>query len=488
MLARIIRHDLRLLTADRTLAFVWLLFVLLLAYALWNGATAARAHARQLAAAERTARTGIDLQKKQVIDAREGRLDPASVFGLGRPSGVALHAGMPVAPLAALSTGASELLPASTSIGVFSTKDELVKQSELDNPVNLLAGRFDPAFVFVYLYPLLILALSYNLLSAEKEQGTLALTMAQPVSLARLVGGKIIARSGVLLSLAALVTLVGLLMSGASSGDAGGDAGSAENTGVGGALARFMLLFAAVGVYTFFWFSLAVLVNSFGRSSATNAAVLAGLWLALVVIYPALLNVAATSLYPLPSRLQFIGDARDAENETNREAKNLLAKYMTDHPELAAGDPEANAKDFQMRYFVQKRELERRAIARTALHDAQLARQQRAVERFGFVSPAIVLQDIADDLAGTSRRRHELFARQARGFMDDVRAAYAPIIFSKASLGPEDYDRTPRFRFRDETTVDVARVVFFKLLLLTAPALVILGFVARRLRRYPLVG
>lgn len=484
MLARIIRHDLRLLIADRTLAFVALLFVLLLAYALWNGATAAHGHARQLAEAERTTRAGIESQKKQVIDAREGKLDPATAFGLGRPSGVQLHAGMPPAPLASLSTGASELLPATATVGIFSTKDELVKGSELDNPVNLLAGHFDPAFLFVYLYPLLLLALSYSLLSAEKEQGTLALTMAQPVSLARLVAGKVIARAGVLLSLASVVTLAGLLMSVTMSGDTGG----AEHTGVGGTLARFMLLFVAIGVYTFFWFSLAVLVNSFGRSSATNAAVLAGVWLALVVIYPALLNVAATSLYPLPSRLQFINDSRDAENETNREAKNLLAKYMTDHPELAAGDPEANAKDFQMRFFVQKRELERRALARTVRHDAQLARQQRAVKRFGFVSPAIVLQDLVDDLAGTSRRRHELFAGQARGFMDDVRAAYAPLVFSKASLQPEDYDRTPRFEFRDETTAEVARVVFFKLLLLIAPALVTLGFVARRLRRYPLVG
>ena len=76
---------------------------------------------------------------------------------MGRPSGVVLHAGMPPAPLAPLSVGVSELLPASATVGVFSTKDELVKGSELDNPVNLLAGRFDPAFLFVYLYPLLVL-------------------------------------------------------------------------------------------------------------------------------------------------------------------------------------------------------------------------------------------------------------------------------------------------------------------------------------------
>ena len=51
-------------------------------------------------------------------------------------------------------------------------------------------GRFDLAFVLIYLYPLLILALTYNLLSAEKEQGTLALALSQPVSLRTLVSAR----------------------------------------------------------------------------------------------------------------------------------------------------------------------------------------------------------------------------------------------------------------------------------------------------------
>ncbi|MBK8149180.1 MAG: hypothetical protein IPK58_13480 [Acidobacteria bacterium] len=34
-----------------------------------------------------------------------------------------------------------------------------------ENPLGFLAGKFDPSFVLVYLLPLVILALSFNVLS-----------------------------------------------------------------------------------------------------------------------------------------------------------------------------------------------------------------------------------------------------------------------------------------------------------------------------------
>ena len=47
--------------------------------------------------------------------------------------------------------------------------------SEMINPVQLLLGTFDLAFVIIYILPLLIIAFTYNVLSREKEQGTLKL-------------------------------------------------------------------------------------------------------------------------------------------------------------------------------------------------------------------------------------------------------------------------------------------------------------------------
>ena len=77
-----------------------------------------------------------------------------------------------------------------------------------------MVGRFDLAFVTVYLLPLLVLALSFNVLSEEREQGTLALTLSQPVSARDVVGAKLAFRALLVVGLAAGVSLLGILATG----------------------------------------------------------------------------------------------------------------------------------------------------------------------------------------------------------------------------------------------------------------------------------
>lgn len=475
MLQRIIRHDLRILAADHTLLLVAVLFTLLIAYGVYNGASWMSRRTHGIREAERAAAANLDMLRSQVQDIQAGRKTLTDLPAAGRPSAVSVFAYVPPTALTPLSIGASDLLPYSTTVNLFSTKDTLVTQSETDNPVNLLAGRFDLAFVIVYLYPLLILALSYNLLSQEREQGTLQLTLAQPVRLRTLAFGKVLARGGVIFLVLVVVSIIAVLLSGANPADEG-------------TIIRLALWVTGVAAYTAFWFAVAVLVNAFGKSSATNAAALIAVWLVFVVIYPALLNVAAASLHPLPSRLAFINDVRDAENETNAKAKDLLAKYLTDHPELAPGDVQANLDDAQMRRYAQRQAVERLALERTATYDEQLRRQQQVINRYGLLSPAIVMQETLNHIAGTSRARHERFAAQIRNFMDELRVQYAPLVFRKATLAPGDYDRAPRFAFRDETTNSVARRVGLGLVGLLLPTFVISGFALMRLRRYPLTG
>ena len=81
-------------------------------------------------------------------------------------------------------------------------------------PSHLLTGSFDLAFVIVYLYPLMLLALSYNILSGEQEQGTLALTAASSARLTTVLAGKLMVRAGGPIVAAVAGTLVFMLVVG----------------------------------------------------------------------------------------------------------------------------------------------------------------------------------------------------------------------------------------------------------------------------------
>lgn len=100
---------------------------------------------------------------------------------------------MPPNIFAPFSIGQSDLLPYYFKISTRS-QTTFINNDDIENPTNLLSGRFDISFVIIYLLPLLILAVSYNFLSAEREAGTLQMLLAQPVALRKFIFGKITLR------------------------------------------------------------------------------------------------------------------------------------------------------------------------------------------------------------------------------------------------------------------------------------------------------
>jgi ABC-2 type transport system permease protein len=472
------KHEWRSLRADRTLWVIVPLFALIIGYGVYNGVSWMRFQRATLAAAGDEERERYAQARREIVEIEKSGKevspfsDPRLPSVAGGRSGLR-YAQLPPAPLAALSIGQSDLYPyyfkvSRQSIQTFTTHDEI------ENPTNLLAGRFDLAFVVIYLFPLLILALSYNLISAEREQGTLAMMMSQPVALRSFVAGKVGMRAVVVLLLAIGFSTAGFLLGGVKL--------TAE-----GAWWRLLLWIGIVAAYGAFWFALAVAVNAFGRSSATNALMLAGLWLVFVLLVPSLLNVAVTSVYPVPSRVEMIQATRRASAEATAKGSRLLAKYFEDHPELTAGG-KADPADFYTRSIVMQEETERLVQPVIDHFDSQVIGQQSLVDRFRFFSPAIVIQAALNDIAGTSAARYRHFLTLVADFHQEWKSYFNPRIVQKARFGAGDYDRFPSFAFREEPSGAVARRVAVGFIGLLLPALIIGWLALRALRRYPLVG
>jgi ABC-2 type transport system permease protein len=110
---------------------------------------------------------------------------------------VNFRAALPSLPTAVLSSGTADTLPqryAYRSGERFSpfTRTSgtrvlggLFPERQTENPASLLNGSFDLGFVSVYIWPVLILALTYGVVSTDREAGVLALVLAQPISFRR---------------------------------------------------------------------------------------------------------------------------------------------------------------------------------------------------------------------------------------------------------------------------------------------------------------
>jgi len=211
-------------------------------------------------------------------------------------------------------------------------------------------------------------------------------------------------------------------------------------------------------LYTGFWFGLAVLVNSYATSSATNALTLAGCWLGLVLVLPSIANLIATSAYPVPSRVEMVQAMRTAGKEAQTKGSMLLSRYMEDHPELMPGGAKPQADFASLSYAVQM-EVDKKVQPILDRFDAQVEKQQSFVDGFRYLSPAILAQSAINDLAGTSLGRYKHFSRQVDGFFDEWQTYFLPKVFAKAKLNSGQVAGFPAYRYEEETDGEIVRRV-----------------------------
>lgn len=470
---RIWRHEWRSLTADALIWVLVLVFTLAAGYGLLNGVRWVRFQERAIADAAREERDRHALAETEIQRLTRDQatvppfLDPRNPDTAGRRA-ASRYAAMPPAALAPLAIGQSDLLPYYFRMTT-DAKEQVLASTELENPHRLLAGRFDLAFVITYLYPLLILALAYNLLSAEKEQGTLALALSQPTSLRTLVVSKIAPRLLLFLGLTIGCALLAALAAGMPLAS-------------GAAWATLTAWVGVVTLYGLFWFALAIAVAALDRSSAANAVILAGAWVLLVMLVPSALNLLASSWYPVPSRVQMVQAVREASDDANAAGSTLLAKYYEDHPELAPEDSAKAMRDFTAVRMAVSDDVERRVRPVLEAYAVQLAGQQRMVDRFRFLSPAVLLQDAINDLAGAGDARHRHFMTQVAAYHAAWRAYFLPRVLRQQRL--TDYAGVPAFAYIAEPLGAVLGRILVSAAGLAIPAVLLMAIGFRGLRRY----
>jgi len=479
---QVFRHEARLLWADRSLWAVCGLVALLLGYSLFNGVTDIAVRERVVSAipaqqAQRDAANAALLSRvmagQEKPDPFANPVDPASMgSGMGAPTVV-----MPYLALAPLAIGQSDMQPNYYRV-TFGSKNRFLYDAELKNPWNLLSGSFDLAFVLVYLLPLAVLALSWNLLSAEREQGSLRLLLSQPLSLLTLVAGKVALRAAALLgTVVVVVPLVLLALQPAAR------SGPALLT-----LAAALLLVIGYGL---FWLALALVVNALGRSSAFNALVLMASWVLLILVLPVVLNLAVQLASPAPSRTELATRTRLITTEgLNRYNKLLSADYRyIDQPQvLLPKDGKIEVAPRLRAFYLMGRDTDREIDGLLQRFDEQLAGQQALVERWAWLSPAIVLQEGLSALAGTGGVRYQHFKQQVEGFHAEWKAFFEPRLLSGTAITPDDLPRFPRFTWVEQPAAQQWAGVLRAGGQLWLPALLLALLACWRLRRYRVVA
>ncbi|MDP3009630.1 MAG: DUF3526 domain-containing protein [Methylococcales bacterium] len=269
---------------------------------------------------------------------------------------------------------------------------------------QIVANRFGQAstsFVLYALLPLLILALTFNSVSQERERGTLRMLHSLGLNAKALLFGKLLgllAAFTLVLSPALLIALVLMQQRFSLNGDD---------------VLRLLLLLSAFLLYYCIFVAVAIAASAYFKTSRVTLFFLLAFWLGGVFIAPRLGAVAGQSLITLPDTQQFWADIKeDIEHGLNNDGTheqrakafeaNILQQYNVSRKEdLPVGFVSLN-RQFNDGYSSRVH----------ALHFDQLRDnfrfQQQLTHLASWLGPSLAIRSISMSLAGMdlAHQRH----------------------------------------------------------------------------------
>lgn len=424
------------LQRDRWVIILLVVFITLCFFAASNGKKKVIIRQNEIANSQSIVEE-YEYNAKKIIDSLNTGLNPdvspwtnpqrLSVVG-NRGARVAA---MPPAPLAFVSTGQSDLF--THAVKPTLTGDSyMLSFTEMSNPVQLLFGSFDLAFLCIYLLPLLVLGFSYNVLSSEKELGSLRLMLAQPVSIYNWLLNKILLRFFIMTGIVWVSILAAMLVNGVQLINE-----------IGGIIQLLLL----VAVYIMFWFVIALIVNVFGKSSGMNAIMIISIWVGLVLLLPAILSQSGNSIYPIPSRINMVNGMRAAQAETTAKADTILQNFYRDHPELAQTKEGENSYSYYLKFFASQDVVKEEVWPVLNEYSTKLKAQQNFVSSLRFLSPSLMVQNAFNNLAGTSSHHYESYREQVVRYAEAWRNYFLPRMFADEEMKTVDFDDLPQFTY-----------------------------------------
>ncbi|MDF0717473.1 DUF3526 domain-containing protein [Muricauda sp. 334s03] len=452
-------YELKLLLRSRWIQLLSILLLLLFGFSTINGKSKVVKREVDISVAKQEVEE-TDKAMLKLLDSVEQGLEvsvpswtiPSSPMAVGN-----YHprvAAMDPQPMAFISTGQADLFTHYIKPTV-SGDDFALNFTEMTSPVQLLFGSFDLAFVIVYLLPLLIIAFTYNVLSSEKEQGSLRLLASQPISLRKWVFQKLMLRFFWLSLLVTLSLVVVILVAGVQP---------LQWSGI-------LILLGLALCYMLFWFALAFLVNIFVDSSAKNAVSLIMLWVVFVLLMPSVLNQVGNTLYPIPSRTLMINEMREHKAEATKRQDEILDNFLRDHPEYAINDS-TQSRNFYHRYMASQKVVKEELKPIVDAYETQLQKQQSWAQKLQWISPTIVVQESLSQLAGTSTADYGNYRKQVMAFAGQWRAYLTTFLYNNTPFSQKDYLSLPQFNYQAAKS----NSVFTSMLVLLLIAILLIGF------------
>ena len=320
--------------------------------------------------------------------------------------------------------------------------------ADLTNPVNQLTGNLDFGFVLLYLFPLLIIAVTYSLLSEEKEGGTWPLLAVQSCRPVVVLLRKLSIRAVIIYALLALLFAVAIPV-----------LGIPFDASLGAVVGLSFL-------YLLFWFAVCFWVVSWKKSSAVNAVSLLTVWVLLTFIMPAATNNYITVKYPVPEALATTVEQREGYHaKWDMDKGPTMESFYTHYPQFRKY-PLPDAQFSWLWYYAMQQGGDDDAREHVAELKEKLRMRNAASDHIARFVPTLHTQLRLNTLSRSDLDNHLRFLDSTEKFHERLRLHFYPKIFEEREAKGEDWRRFRPEYFTEAVETNYAGL-FLPLLMIT---------------------
>jgi len=333
----------------------------------------------------------------------------------------------PLQPLAGFSIGQGDLHSHVQNVSILNLEGQKY-DTDLVNPMHLHVGNLDLSFLIIFLFPLVIIALSFNILSDEVEKGTWRMITVQaksPFSLLLVKFSIRIVFVFLILGFLFLLAKVVLLIPWTND------------------LISIMVISYA---YLLFWFSLCFFIVLLKLSSNSNAIVLLTCWLILVVFLPVVVNNYVSNKYPVEEAYSLALKQRDEYHKKwDTDKKETMEKFYAHYPQFSKYELEEEGFSWLWYYAMQQMGDDESAPEREAMYEKIKKREEVSTQISRFFPP-LQIQLAMNDIAQTSLTHQLAFLDATTIFHEEKRLYFYPMIFENQSASSIEWEnQQPEF-------------------------------------------
>jgi ABC-2 type transport system permease protein len=354
-----------------------------------------------------------------------------------------VYAFKPVSRLSVLDTGVDPYVGVAAWLEAHK-QNEFKYRPAQDRTALQRFGDLTVADGLVLLVPLLIVLVTFDAFTGEREQGTLRQVLSLGVAPRDLALGKALGVSAALGAVLVPCAAAGALAIAWSAGGQGLAADAPRALSLAALYLAYFATLVAIGLG----------VSARARSSRTALVSLLGFWFVTALVAPRAASDIADAAYPTPSAVEFqtaidrdLADSADMDRRLQRRREELMRQYQ-------ATSLEALPVNFA---GIALQEGEEHANKVFDTHFGRLfgiyERQNRLHQYLALGSPALAARASSMALAGTDLAHHRTFVEAAENYRRDLQRVLNNDIAQHAkpgatyTAGPDLWERVPEFTY-----------------------------------------